>query len=119
MDEVELLARFKTYRIEELKDPDRQFDPSHTEKTVLNVESKGVCDTICTQPELNQVVNAWKFNFKTDICTCAWLSSLQCNWETIDPVEGQEDDDVGVTVAYVQMVKTLPCGNRKYLIKNK
>ncbi len=96
-----------------LRNPEESFDPIHVEKTVEVVVPKDVCDTICTLPELEQVINGWKFDYQTNVCTCVWLTSLTCNWTTaLDPNETLSD-----VVAYVQLSKTLPCGMLMLCIK--
>ncbi len=88
-----------------LRDPEESFDPVHVEKTVEIVASKDVCDTICTLPELDQVINAWKYDNQSSVCTCAWLTSLTCNWTA-----AADNETISDVVAYVQLAKTLPCG---------
>ncbi len=106
MDEDKLQSSFETYQVALLKNPEITFDPIHIEKTVINVFSKQVCDTICTLAELDQVVNAWKYDYGSGTCVCAWLTSLTCDWTTIDT----PDQNVGLTVVYIQLAKTLHCG---------
>ncbi len=91
------------------------------EKTVLDTKSKEVCDAICTHSDLDNVVNAWSFQNtsfgSSGICSCAWLTSLICDWNatTIDKYDGLPDESL--TVAYIQLSKTLACGNFRFHVK--
>ena len=76
------------------------------------MDSKEVCDAICTLSDLDNVVNAWQYDNETRTCTCAWLTSLICDWNSItlhhhDSGLSTEDS---IVVAYIQSLKTLPCG---------
>ncbi len=90
-----------------LSEPDTDFIPVHIEKIVEDVASKNVCDAICTLDELDNVVNAWVFSYETWDCTCAWLTSMTCDWKTADK-------SAGATVAQLQLAKVLPCGKVRY-----
>ncbi len=96
-----------------LKDPGSNFNPMYTEKTVVNVVSKDVCDMICTLSEISQVVNAWAFDYGSGTCTCTWLTSLTCDLESVESA----DENSGLTVAYIQYAKTLPCSKSIAFIK--
>ncbi len=98
------MAHFESLNVAILADAENIFKPIHLEKTVEGVSSKSVCDTICTLPDLEHVVNAWKYDNATGVCKCGWLTSLTCNWETEAVLDSSQ-----VTV-HIELSKTLSCG---------
>ncbi len=75
-----------------------------------NVITKEVCTMVCLDPELDDKVNGWIYNFDSKKCTCVWLKSTTCRKEDIvishDFVGLANDID---TEAYVQLAKFLDC----------
>ncbi len=92
--------------IKRLQFPMDHFNPVHIEKTVIKMASKDACDALCTHPDVDFVVNAWKYDNEEKTCTCAWLTSQTCDW---DPLIEDTFFKETQTVAYIQLSKILPC----------
>ncbi len=109
INEEKLRTTIQNTNVKKLLDPALNFNPIHEDKTVIRVASKEVCAVICTNPDLKNLVNAWSFKTGNGLCSCAWLKATSCDWESITTDIVDNDDDS--TIAYVQMSKTLHCGN--------
>ena len=110
MDAQELTAHFKAFQVRRLQDPIMDFDPIHVEKTVVDMASKKACDAICSHKDLENVVNAWSYKYSEMTCTCAWLTSQTCDWDSI--VAENDLNKEQQTVAYIQLTKTIPCSTK-------
>ncbi len=118
VDAEELLTFFQTFNVKQLQDPTNHFDPIHVEKTVVDMASKEACDAICTHDDIGNAVNAWSYDYQERTCTCAWLTSVTCDWE---PLVSEKDiglmDPNQQTIAYIQLTKTLACSTYILVIK--
>ncbi len=117
MDVTKIRAHFKATTVKQLADPAVHFDILHEEKTVEEVQSKDVCTELCTDPELNDMVNAWRYNFVSRMCICAWLKPSVCESDDFVPVNQIEENPKDL-VAYIQSSKTLLCGKGLRNIKS-
>ncbi len=107
MDEEELQSKFEALNVKSLTELSIEFNPAHAEKVIVNMESKEVCDTVCTLSELEDVVNAWSYDFEAQTCTCAWLTEIQ----TCHKYDNDWYDIQTGTVAFIQLARSMPCSN--------
>ncbi len=89
--------------------------------TVDNVVSGQVCATLCLEHDNRDYFNSWSYFQKTSDkeqggCMCSWTSSVSLcsgparNLPTVDFNDFNADHNVTLTKMFVQVEKTLPCG---------
>ena len=78
----------------------------------MPVVSHKICAQVCLDPDLEDIVNGWLYDFDSRTCTCAWFESRTCSDQEdllrhLFPVN---TGNVLGTGAYIQMAKMLTCG---------
>ncbi len=108
----EFISRFNATKSQRLVNISTHFLPVHEEKTVSDVVSVEVCIVLCTDPELSQLVNAWTYDYESQLCSCVWLDPAICDYDNVTDNRMPDNETIsdGLTaIAYVHLAKIVPC----------
>ncbi len=78
--------------------------------TTTNVISSVVCTIVCLDPDLDETVNAWIYNFNSKRCSCVWIKSTTCQQDSLvnRNISGLSSY-IADTEGYIQQRKILDC----------
>ncbi len=109
----ELASAFDKYQVRLVGYPEDYLQSVSSEvKAVEDVESEDVCSVLCLEKELEDQVNSWLFYHDSRNCTCSWLETHFCDYETLlfHPIDESSSMPWTEMSFFVQMRKTIPCG---------
>ena len=107
VDQNKLLGQFKELEVAVFK-TNLDIDTDWSVK-VEDVISGYVCAVLCLDHDSKDQINTWRYNLNTRQCKCGWTESTKCP-ENL--VQEASIDNLLAEKSYVQLKKTVPCGNK-------
>ena len=119
MAKKQLEDKFKSLAINPIQDPktlEKSLENSRT-ITVEEVVSAEVCAVLCLGHDTADEFNFWHYQVNVKICNCGWVASMLCpmkmvapNWTFDSDILSRTSNCSGDSIAFVQLMKTVPCG---------
>ncbi len=116
VNEEELIIDFDQHQVQIFLDSNDYIEVKVNDiKTVRDVENFQVCSMICLDKLFNTRSNAWIYLKGNEQCKCALAKTTFCyvNGSSIrlKPFQGDTGYFAEDSVAFIQLDKTIPCGN--------